>query len=342
MSVNRAFSQVTLSADGPGNTYDLIISKLAPGENPIEVPDCNHEDFGEHIDELFDEELNTNVFRFFIHVSPDDDRCINFDRQRNEIKTYAGSPDNLLGVQGEKIEYKWKFKLPEGFQSSSSFTHIHQLKPVGGEFASLPMYTLTTRKSNPDRLELRYANTDGQETLEQTPLEPFIGEWVEVTEVISYGNFGSYELSIVRLSDNVELFSFNDFLIANWRPGTEFVRPKWGIYRSLDDASSLRDEEVLFNDFSISEIISSSVDESLFENLIVPNLIENRLNISNIPTVVDQIQILAIQGKDLFSTKTHGQSSLTVDVVSFPHGMYIVLFETKAGPYTKMVVKQKL
>jgi len=34
--------QVVLSADGPGDTYALIRSVLAPGENPIEVPDCNH------------------------------------------------------------------------------------------------------------------------------------------------------------------------------------------------------------------------------------------------------------------------------------------------------------
>ena len=31
-------SQVLLDADGPGNTYDLITSVLAPSHNPIEVP----------------------------------------------------------------------------------------------------------------------------------------------------------------------------------------------------------------------------------------------------------------------------------------------------------------
>lgn len=90
-------AQVTLDADGPGNTYELINSVLAPGFDAVEVPDCNHTGFGRHIDEVFDADLNTDVFRFFIHVNEDDDRCINFDRQRNEIKTYDKSPDNLLG-----------------------------------------------------------------------------------------------------------------------------------------------------------------------------------------------------------------------------------------------------
>ena len=86
LQFNISYTQVTLDADGPGNTYELITSVLAPGYNPVEVPDCNHTSFGRHIDEVYDNELNTNVFRFYIHTSPDNDRCINVDRQRNEIK----------------------------------------------------------------------------------------------------------------------------------------------------------------------------------------------------------------------------------------------------------------
>ena len=40
---------------------------------------------------------------------------------------------------------------------------------------------------------------------------------------------------------------------VNWRPGGEFVRPKWGIYRSLIYANDLRDERVRFADFQIIE-----------------------------------------------------------------------------------------
>ena len=251
---NPSIQGVELKADGPGNTYDLITSVLAPGHNPIEVPDCSHPDFGEHIDELFDSELNTNIFRFHIHVTPDDDRCINFDRQRNEIKTYNESPDNLIGIENEKVVYKWKFKLKSGFQSSPNFTHLHQLKSVGGSFESMPMYTLTTRKGSPDKLQLRYAETDNQVTIAQTDLAPLINTWLDVTEIIKYGTSGTYEIEIKKVSDGTVLFAYSNSSIINWRPNGTFVRPKWGIYRSLINDQDLRDEEVLFADFSITEI----------------------------------------------------------------------------------------
>ncbi len=327
LSIGCVSAQVTLSADGPGNTYNLITSVLAPGQNPIEVPDCNHEDFGDHIEEVFDENLNTYVFRFVLHVEPDNDRCITFDRQRNEIKSYSPSPDNLLGVFGEKVIYKWKFKLPDGFQSSPSFTHIHQLKPVGGEFAKTPLITLTTRKSNPDRLELRYADEGSQTTLSQTPLEQFIGEWIEVTEVITYEDNGTYELSLVRMSDKEELFSWVDLDIDTWRTGTEFVRPKWGIYRSLDEAEDLRDEEVFFNDFSIEEISTTSSKEEEFSQIILSNPVNKNLFIQNIPTSVQDIQIFNMSGSAIFNEKTNNQSSVNINVSNYESGTYVVLFK---------------
>ena len=80
-----------------------------------------------------------------MHVTPDNDRCINYDRQRVEIKTYDQSPDSLLGVVDEIITYRWKFKLPVGFQPSSSSTHIHQIKAVGGDDGN-PIFTLDTEE----------------------------------------------------------------------------------------------------------------------------------------------------------------------------------------------------
>lgn len=252
-SAESSTSSFLLAADGPGGTYDLITSKLAPGYNPIETPDCNHTDFGDHIDEMYDEALAKNVFRFHIHVTPDNDRCIKFDRQRNEIKTYNQSPENLLGRENETVTYTWKFKLPEGFQSSPSFTHIHQLKSVGGEYNSMPMYTLTTRKSTPDRLELRYAAIDQQITLKQTDLAPLIDRWISVRETILYGNSGSYTIVLLDTETEEVLFNYTNNNIINWREGGEFIRPKWGIYRSLNYPEDLRDEALLFADFDIIE-----------------------------------------------------------------------------------------
>ena len=60
------------------------------GKGTYEVPDCGHP--VKHIHVTKDATLSTNVFAFDLHVHEDDDRCINKDRQRNEIKVYGNSP----------------------------------------------------------------------------------------------------------------------------------------------------------------------------------------------------------------------------------------------------------
>ena len=42
---NQSWSQDVIVANGPGNTYEELTTFLAPGHNPIEVPDCNHASF---------------------------------------------------------------------------------------------------------------------------------------------------------------------------------------------------------------------------------------------------------------------------------------------------------
>ncbi len=84
---------------------NFINAVFAPNHNVVEVPDCNHESFGRHIDEIFDTDLNKPVFRFFIHTENDNDRCKTFDRQRNEIKAYDKSPDNLKAKESENVIY---------------------------------------------------------------------------------------------------------------------------------------------------------------------------------------------------------------------------------------------
>lgn len=321
-------SQTILTADGPGDTYNLITSVFAPGYNPIEVPDCNHAAFGPHIDEVFDNTLNTNVFRFHIHTSPDNDRCINFDRQRNEIKTYDKSPDELKGIQGEMVVYKWRFKLESGFQSSPDFTHIHQLKSVGGSLASMPMYTLTTRKGTPNKIELRYAETDSQVTLFQTDISPFIGTWLEVTETITYATNGNYAIKIKRMSDNSTLLSYNNDNIINWREGASFVRPKWGIYRSLNNSQDLRDEVVYFSYFSIEELSNlSNISVSTLQSNVVlyPNPVNYSLKIKNNSNQNLKLILRSLRGQLLIEKKIFATDNLSfIDTSKLAEGVYTI------------------
>jgi len=240
-----------LSANGPGNTYELIDSVL--GGNAEEVPDCSHPAFGRHISEIYDSTLRRYVFVFTIHATPDNDRCVSFDRQRNEIKTYGPSPDSLKGFLNDTVTHEWKFRLDSGFQPSPNFCHIHQIKAGDGDDGS-PLITLTPRFGNPDKMQIIHTGSSSGTSLGtvlQVPLAPFKGSWVRVEEHIIYKTAGSYSIIIRRMRDDSVLLSYTNTNIDMWRNGTTFIRPKWGIYRSLDSPSYLRDENVRFNDFYI-------------------------------------------------------------------------------------------
>lgn len=249
-----ANAQAVLTADGPGNTYERINSVLAPGYDVVENPECVHPAFGRHIAEVFDTDLNQYVFEFYAHVNEDNDRCINFDRQRIEIKTYDQSPDSLIGTTGEFITYKWRFKIPVGFKPSSSFTHIHQVKPVNGD-DDQPLFTLTVRKGTPNKLELIHvvSGTSGSTKVSIVNLPAFEGVWVEATEQVLVGLNGTYSMNIKRVSDGASLMSYTNTNINTIRADNSFIRPKWGIYRSLNTPADLRDESIRFSYFSIKE-----------------------------------------------------------------------------------------
>lgn len=243
---------VLLKADVSQDTYALINKSLAPVKGDVvEVSDCSHMDFGPHITQAFDKDLGKDVFVFHAHVNEDNDRCKKMDRQRTEIKTYGASGDHLVGTEGEKHTYTWLFKLDKDFQPTTSFTHIHQIKAIGGS-DSMPILTFSPRKKKVNTFDVRYALLDTAETLVSVPLEPFLGEWIVAEETIVYGEEGSLEITLSRKRDNKTLLTLNKQLNM-WRSGATLVRPKWGIYRSLNKKEDLRDEQVRFADFQITE-----------------------------------------------------------------------------------------
>jgi hypothetical protein len=333
--------QVVLTADGPGNTYELITSVFAPDETPLEPPDCSHPEFGRHIDEVWDSVLNEYVFRFYIHVTPDDDRCLYTDRQRNEIKIYNPSPSILKGFLGDSLVYQWRFKLDSGFQTSSSFTHIHQLKGVGGDQINMPLITFTPRKGNPDRLQLRYAETTSQTTLAAFDLNLFKGKWVSVTECVRYNEEGSYSVTFTDYLTGEELAHYENNGLRMWRTGASYFRPKWGIYRSLAHAEDLRDEEVLFNEFKINKVSATSVSNELIGKTVevfpVPadQLIHIRSeNIENLTVV----KLVDLSGKE-YPIRLNSKN-LTIDISGLPSGVYLIELATPEVKIFKKIIKR--
>lgn len=347
---------VTLNADGPDGigTYELITNALAPGtaNGAIEAPDAIHPGFGRHIAEVFDTELNKNIFEFYSHVSntPPDNEPVagKTDRQRVEIKSYAPSPDNLKAVIGETVQYKWRFKVPAGFKPTTSFTHIHQVKAVDGDDDD-PLFTLTLRKlsNGGTRLELIYDKDAAAATIKYQNLNMslFEGIWVEAVETVKVGLQGTYSIMIKKVSDGTVLMDYSNANIQTIRPAytssagvvyaaNSFIRPKWGIYRSLADIANMRDEAMRFSDFSIEELNTLSSKEHAEEKASIqfPNPVGDKLQLSEV--ILNQYNGLRIYDSSGKQVITHDTLSENVNISSLKSGLYIIKFK-KENTFSK-------
>ncbi|HEU0176309.1 MAG TPA: hypothetical protein VFV58_18755 [Blastocatellia bacterium] len=250
------------------------------GFDYTENPNCTG-GFGGHIDGVhgsvdLDPYFNKYVFRFDIHIDPviDGDRCSSstVDRQRNEMKSITEN-STWAKVQGNWDEWQileWKFKLPIGFQPTSNFCHIHQLKAQDGPNNGSPVITITPRASSSGsnkRIQIIHsvdgANTGKGTIVDNIPLSDFEGEWVQVREEVHYTHDGFYSAKITRISDGKVLIDFKDENIDMWRIGSSYIRNKFGIYRSLaggrlnqnpvGQSPLLKNESIWITDFRVYE-----------------------------------------------------------------------------------------
>ena len=262
-----AVSAALLSADGnDAATYTLMTSK---GYN-YETPDADHNPAVRHIRQVQDATLGKWVFAFDMHIATDTNKGEDKDRQRNEIKTDAHSPASMVAQEGETLSMTWKFKLPAGMRTTTKFSHIHQLKGIdnseGTADVANPIITFTCRSLSSGSQQFQVIHTtdtpaSGSATNEyylKTDLAEFLGEWVSVSETVTFAEKGTYSVVIVRMRDGKKLAEFTKTGVDLWRSGTTGMRPKWGLYRNFGDnhslAAQLRDETLLFADFDVQKV----------------------------------------------------------------------------------------
>lgn len=261
LPVAAVAASVTLSADGasadpadPAPAYALIRGVLGP--TGFNTPDCTHPDFGPHITLASDAEAG-RIFVFHSHVTPDGDMCVTTNHPRNEIKVDAQSASYLKAFNGDRVSYRWRFRLPPGLQSSYNFTYIHQIKAADGD-TLLPLIAFNLQKGRsgaPDTLGINHADSAGiRTTLSRIDLSPLLGEWVEAYERITADTHGRYALTLRRERDHALLLDYSNDDIDMWRfSGTTFIRPKWGLYRSVANPQYLRDEAVAYKSFCLAK-----------------------------------------------------------------------------------------
>jgi len=174
-------------------------------------------------------------------------------RQRNEIKVYGPSPDKLKGFKGETMIYEWKFRIGQDMLVSSKFTHIFQMKFVGGE-DSQPAFTFSgSTRSGSDEFQIRYKACDdcSQEFVKTAPWSSFQHVWMYAKVEATMSNPGAIAITIKRVEDDKTMLSYSSSNKVLWR-GNDFMRPKWGLYRDIT-AGGLNDAYINMADFCITK-----------------------------------------------------------------------------------------
>ena len=124
------------------------------------------------------------------------------------------------------------------------------------------MFTLTLRKitNGSNQLELIYVKDEATKMIKYQTVDMslFEGTWVEATETIKVGLKGTYAITIKKVSDGKTLMNYSNSNIQTIRADNSFIRPKWGMYRSLKDIANMKDETMRFSDFSIQELTTLS------------------------------------------------------------------------------------
>ena len=127
------------------------------------------------------------------------------------------------------------------------------------------------------------------------------------------------------------------------RATNDFIRPKWGVYRSIVNIQDLRDEAVRFNSFSILEETVTGVDKNSKNevNELKVNTTPGRMNIEYYLPVKETVSISVynangqlilplIQNQNQESGKHLFQYSAT----GLKNGLYLIRFNTGSNQKT--------
>jgi chitin-binding protein len=183
-----------------------------------------------------------DAIRFDMHLV---DRDTSRDRQRNEAVGMR-APGGLVTMQaGQTWKLAWDLFIPAELRATKSFTHIHQLKMPGSGSAPIFVLSLRVNRGKPT-IESQVAHKGVH--VADTPLEPLQDHWIRTEFEYGIGNNGHVRWVLKDGAKTVlDVTKTNVDMFMDKR-----VRPKWGIYRSLNDRANLRECHLLIRDITAS------------------------------------------------------------------------------------------
>jgi hypothetical protein len=173
------------------------------------------------------------------------------DRQRTESKGMVQNGSTLKMHNGETWTISYEMYIPASLHGTSKFTHIFQTKTPstnGGPWVTLDL----TRSGSKEMLNARaYANS-GSPSIAATDLSPLRDKWITIEWTFTPGSKGKAGCVIRNgTGSGAPVAAQGSMSNVNIPDQGDYVRPKWGIYRSVQSASSdILDTYLLFRNYT--------------------------------------------------------------------------------------------
>jgi Carbohydrate binding module (family 6) len=173
--------------------------------------------------------VDGNNYRFNMHIV---DRDIMTDRQRQEVKGMTSNGADLILLKGETWRWTYSMFIPTSLKATTTFSHIMQMKMPGTD--SLPILTMSLqRENNVPKIELHVFQ--GDVIVGSTNLTPLQNKWIDMELEMTIGDAPNGKVHWVLHDGATTVIDVSRSGVDTWLD--DRVRPKWGIYRSVQDTS---------------------------------------------------------------------------------------------------------
>lgn len=180
---------------------------------------------------------NSDHYRFNIWAD-DRDSTGGGDRQRTEVKGMVQDGTIQKMLSREKWSISYEMFMPSTLHGTSKFTHIFQTKTPstnGGPWVTLDL----SRNGSKETMRARAYSTPGAPDIASTDLAPLRNKWISVEWTFTIGTEGAARFVARDGTDaSAQVVADGKLTNVNLPDQGDYVRPKWGIYRSVESASS--------------------------------------------------------------------------------------------------------
>jgi hypothetical protein len=176
------------------------------------------------------------------------------DRQRTESKGMVQNGSVLKMRNGETWTIAYDMFMPPSLHGTSKFTHIFQTKTPATNAG--PWVTVDlSRSGSSEIIQARAYGNSGSPAIAKADLAPLRNKWISIALTLTIGPKGA-ATAVIRdgTGSGAPIAAQGRLSTVNIPDQGDYVRPKWGIYRSVQSAKSdILDTYLLFRNYTATK-----------------------------------------------------------------------------------------